>query len=76
METQEQNSPPDSALAYWVDRVPAVTGATRTQVFAAIRDKELTARKLGRRTIIEADELRRWLRTLPTRGRQPEMSAA
>jgi len=49
-----------SVIAYAIDAVPIVAGVTRTQVFDAIRANELTARKCGRRTIIEADELRRW----------------
>jgi hypothetical protein len=64
-------------IAYPIDVVPAVAGVTRTQVFDAIRDRELTARKRGRRTLIEADELRRWISTFPTRGRPcPESAAA
>ena len=58
-----------SVIAYAIDAVPIVAGVTRTQVFDAIRANELTARKCGRRTIIEADELRRWISTLPIRGR-------
>jgi hypothetical protein len=60
-----------TVIAYSIDTVPVVAGITRTQVFDAIRTKKLTARKCGRRTIIEAGELRRWISTLPTRGRQP-----
>ena len=61
-------------IAYPIDAVPAVAGVTRTQVFQAIRDKELTARKRGRRTIIEISELRRWVNIFPTKGRAPEIS--
>lgn len=67
---------PVSVIAYPVDAVPAVAGVTRTQVFEAIRAKELTARKKGRRTIIEDSEVRRWVSTFPTRGREPEMAAS
>jgi hypothetical protein len=63
-------------IAYPVDDVPSVAGVTRTQVFEAIRARELTARKRGRRTLIEADELRRWISTFPTRGRSPDKLAA
>ena len=59
-------------IAYPIDDVPAIAGVTRTQVFEAIRAKELMARKRGRRTLIEASELRRWISTFPTRGREPE----
>jgi excisionase family DNA binding protein len=47
------------------------TGFSRTRIFQAIRKAELTARKDGKSTIIETDELLRWLRSLPTRGRRP-----
>ena len=60
-----------TVIAYAIDTVPIVAGVTRTQVFDAIRANELTARKRGRRTIVEADELRRWIATFPTRGRAP-----
>jgi hypothetical protein len=59
-------------IAYPIERIPSIAGVTRTQIFQAIRNKELTARKSGRRTIIEMSELRRWVSTLPTKGRHPE----
>jgi hypothetical protein len=46
-----------------------MVGRTRTRIFSAIKDNELTARKDGKATLIEVDELRRWVRSLPTRGR-------
>jgi hypothetical protein len=63
-------------IAYPIDEVPSIAGVTRTQVFEAIRAKELMARKRGRRTLIEASELRRWVSTFPTRGRAPDEVAA
>ena len=69
-------------IAYPIDDVPSIAGVTRTQVFEAIRAKELMARKRGRRTLIEASELRRWVSTFPIRGRthqakrsQPKINA-
>jgi len=62
----------DGIIAYRIDAVPAIAGVTRTQIFEAIRAQELTARKRGRRTLIEASELRRWISTFPTRGKPPE----
>ena len=61
------------------DRAAELTGTSRTRIFRAIRDKELTARKDGSRTtLIEASELTRWIRPFPTRGRETtgEESAA
>jgi hypothetical protein len=63
-------------VAIPIERVPEVVGLTRTRIFAAVANKELTARKAGRATIIELPELRRWLRSLPTRGRQPDSSSS
>ena len=63
-------------LAYPVEEAGAATGVSRTRIFEAIRNKELTARKAGKSTIIEVGELQRWLRSLPTRGAQSESTAA
>jgi excisionase family DNA binding protein len=52
------------------------TGFSRTRIFAAIRDQELMARKSGKSTVIETDELARWVSSLPWRGRSPEAEAA
>ncbi len=42
-------------------------GVGRTFLFEEIRCRRLIARKAGRRTLIEAEELQRWIRSLPTR---------
>lgn len=63
-------------LSLTPDEAAASTGFARTRIFQAIRDHELTARKSGKATVIETDELARWVRSLPTRGRQPEPAAA
>jgi hypothetical protein len=77
-EINEQQAARASAnrIAYAIEDVPGATGLTRTRVFQAIREGQLTARKLGRRTIIEATELRRFIETLPTRGREPDEATA
>jgi excisionase family DNA binding protein len=54
------------------DEAATAAGISRTRIFEAIRDGTLTARKIGKATIIEPDELQRWLRSLPPRGRIPE----
>jgi excisionase family DNA binding protein len=58
------------------DEAAESTGFSRTRIFQAIRKAELTARKDGKSTIIETDELLRWLRSLPTRGRRPPVVEA
>jgi len=65
------DNPRPNAIAYSPGDAAAVTGRSRSRIFKAIKDKELTARKDGKATVIETDELLRWLRSLPTRGRQP-----
>jgi excisionase family DNA binding protein len=59
-------------LGFNPDEAAASAGVSRTRIFEAIRDGTLTARKAGKNTIIEPDELQRWVRSLPTRGRIPE----
>lgn len=53
------------------DEAATAAGVSRTRIFEAIRDGTLTARKAGKNTIIEPDELQRWVRSLPMRGRAP-----
>jgi excisionase family DNA binding protein len=43
-------------------------GCGRTTIYGAIKSGALTARKIGRRTVVLDEDLRRWLVTLPTRG--------
>ena len=46
-------------------------GVGRTRIFKAIRERELEAIKAGTRTtLIEIDEARRWIKTLPKRAVQ------
>jgi hypothetical protein len=53
------------------DEAAVAAGVSRTRIFEAIRDGALTARKTGKATIVETDELARWIRSLPIRGRAP-----
>jgi hypothetical protein len=52
------------------------TGFSETRIWDAIRKNELTAIKHGKATVIADAELRRWLASLPTRGRSPEKATA
>jgi excisionase family DNA binding protein len=54
------------------EEAAVVIGRSRSRIFKAIKDKELTARKDGKATLLEIEELRRWVRALPTVGRQPD----
>jgi hypothetical protein len=59
-----------SPIAYTPEQAAVATGRSRSRIFKAIKDKELTARKDGKATILEDNELRRWVRTFPTVGRE------
>jgi len=59
-------------LALPIEHAPQAAGVARTRIFQAIASNELTARKAGKATIIELTELRRWIQSLPTRGREPD----
>jgi hypothetical protein len=63
-------------LAVKIEDAPIVTGTTRSRIYGAIRDKQLTGRKAGRATILLVDELGAWLRSLPAVGKPPETDAA
>jgi excisionase family DNA binding protein len=63
-------------LGFSPDEAAESAGVSRTRIFEAIRDGTLTARKAGKQTLIEPDELRRWVRQLPVRGRVPEATDA
>jgi excisionase family DNA binding protein len=62
---------PLESISYTPDQAALVTGRSRSRIFKAIKRNELTARKDGKATLLEADELRRWVRALPTVGRHP-----
>ena len=63
---------PTAAIEPLALHAAAACGIARTRIYEAISNKELTARKSGRATIVEVVELRRWIRSLPTRGRSPD----
>ena len=63
-------------ISFTPEQAASATGFSRTRIFNAIRDAELTAHKDGKATVIEVAELQRWIRSLPTRGRQQPVSAA
>ena len=52
-------------LAYSIAETCSVARTGRTSVYQAIRSGALRAVKRGRRTLVLADDLRRYLETLP-----------
>jgi excisionase family DNA binding protein len=62
---------PISPISYTPEQAAAVTGRSRSRIYKAIKAEELTARKDGKATLLEDTELRRWVSSLPTIGRQP-----
>lgn len=65
----------EKRIAYNPKGAAIATGRSRSRIFKAIKDKELTARKDGKATLIEADELERWVKAMPTTGRAPGAQA-
>lgn len=61
-------------IAYTPEQAAAATGRSRSRIFKAIKDGELTARKDGKATILEDAELRRWVHALRPIGRQPAVA--
>jgi excisionase family DNA binding protein len=51
-----------------VEEAAKAAGVGRTMLFEEIRKGHITARKVGRRTIITTDDLDAWLKSLPTAG--------
>ena len=55
----------DQQLAFTPDEAGVVSGRSRSRVYLAIKNRELVARKDGRATIIEREELLRWIKSFP-----------
>src|SRR5262249_35678848 len=63
-------TPMNTPLAYSIAQACEIANIGRTSIYKAISTRQLIARKNGRRTVILADDLRRWLQSLPARTPQ------
>jgi excisionase family DNA binding protein len=52
-------------IAFSVDEAAQQANVCRDKIYQAIRTGELDAKKAGRRTLVMADDLRRYLESLP-----------
>ena len=52
-------------LAYTIPDACKASAASRSAIYRAVKSGDLTLRKRGTRSLILADELRRWLQSLP-----------
>jgi len=59
-------------IAFTPDSAARAVDRTRTRIFAAIRKGELAAFKDGKATLIEREELVRWIKTFPIVSRRSE----
>ena len=63
-------------FAFGVEEAAELSGLGRTSLYQDIKDGRLPARKRGRRTIVLAKDLRRYLENLPRKGAPAAASAA
>jgi excisionase family DNA binding protein len=58
-------------IAYPIEDVPEIVGVPRTKVFQAVREQKLSARKVGRSTIITHDDLMAWINSWRSKASSP-----
>jgi hypothetical protein len=63
-------------VAVPLESVPHLTGLSRTRIYGAAASGRLTVRKDGKTSVVEVAEIRRYIRSLPTRGREPDAQTA
>ncbi len=56
---------PVAPVAYSISQAVAATGLSRSNLYVALGAGELLARKRGKRTVILAEDLRRFISSLP-----------
>jgi excisionase family DNA binding protein len=63
-----QPQPTSDRAAFSVAEVISRTGLGRDKVYGLIRDGQLVARKVGRRTLVVSSDLEKFLTSLPVIG--------
>lgn len=58
----------NDVVAYSIDAAAKASHTGRTKLYAEIKAGRLKAIKLGKRTLITAEALAEWLRSLPAMG--------
>ena len=53
-------------LLYTIDQCCRLTATGRTKIYELIAAGEIPARKVGKKTVVAATDLRRWAEQLPT----------
>jgi excisionase family DNA binding protein len=56
-------------LAYTIKEASAALGVSKATIYRTLANGELHAKKLGSRTLIPADEIRRWISSFPSARR-------
>jgi excisionase family DNA binding protein len=64
-----QSQTTSDRAAFSIAEVIARTGLGRDKVYGLIRDGQLVARKVGRRTLVVSSDLEKFLTSLPVIGR-------
>jgi len=59
--------PPPEKLAYTIKELAAALGISKSTIYAALKDEKLQAVKLGNSTLIMAEVVREWVRSMPKR---------
>lgn len=65
----------DEIIAYTIQGAVKASGLTRTRIYNLIGDGSIAAVKAGRRSLVKADSLRRYISALPPAAIKPAKAA-
>lgn len=60
---------PLEPLAFTISEAVKIAAVSRTELYRSFQRGELTLRKRGKRSLVLAEDLRRWVEALPTANR-------